>query len=166
MTNTYNDSDIFDKSNYDITDLDSEIRTDKLCAALLKNFHQHLLNELKLEPLDAGALAAGADYFLREFLIGGRQENIFSCTPERIKQFGGHWYIIRNLEPNMAELTTMLSGAAGFYQYCANMQLTDPSNAEAITLTCSDLDYFRQRIEDFQAITGDGFAAWEQACPL
>jgi len=166
MNNEENAADIFTRSNYDISDLDSEIKADQLCAALLKDYHQHLLAELKLEPLDAGALAAGADYFLREFLIGARQENIFDCVSERVRQFGGHWYIIRNLEPNMAELTAMLSGTAGFYQYCFEKQLTDADTAEAITQTCSDLAYFHQRIEDFHAIIGDGFSAWEQACPL
>lgn len=166
MIDKQNEADIFNTASYNISDLETEIKVDQRCAALLKNFHQYLLTELKLEPLDAGALAAGADYFLREFLIGGRQENIFSCTPERVKQFGGHWYIIRNLEPNMAELTTLLSGTAGFYQFCAAKKLTDAGNAEAITKTCSELDYFRQRIEDFHAISGGGFAAWEQACPL
>lgn len=166
MSENRNQPDIFNKLNYDISDLATEIKVDQLCSMLLKDFHQHLLAELKLAPLDAGALAAGADYFLREFLIGGRQENIFNCTPERIRQFGGHWYIIRNLEPNMAELTTMLSGTAGFYQYCADKKLTEAGNAEAIRQSCSELDYYRQRIEDFHAISGDGFAAWEQACPL
>ncbi|SHJ58686.1 hypothetical protein SAMN02745165_02729 [Malonomonas rubra DSM 5091] len=166
MSDNQTQTEIFDKNNYQISDLDSEIRVDRLCSELLKAFHQYLLQELKLEPIDAGSQAAGADYFLREFLIGSRQENIFDCTAKRARQFGGHWYIIRNLEPNMEELTTLLSGTAGFYQYCAHNKLISEKDAREITRTCADLDYYRQRIEDFHAIVGDGFASWEKACPL
>jgi len=166
MNDSQDQAEIFKKENYQISDLDSEIRVDRLCSELLKAFHQYLLQELRLEPLDAGTQAAGADYFLREFLIGSRQENIFNCTPLQIKQFAGHWYIIRNLEPNMEELTTFLSGTAGFYQYCAHNRLTSESNAAEITKTCADLEYYRQRIDDFHAIVGDGFSSWEKACPL
>lgn len=157
---------LHDKSNYDIASLDDEIRADRHCAALLKNFHQYLLTELKAEPLEAGALAAGADYFLREFIIGDRHENIFNVTAQRIRQFGGNWYIIRNLEPNMEELIDMVEGADAFYRYCAGMKLIAADTAEEISRQCARLDDFSQRIEDFHAISSDGFKAWDQGCPI
>ena len=157
---------LHDKSNYQVDDLDSEIRADRLCSALLKKFHQYLLQERRLEPLEAGTQAAGADYFLREFMLGKKRENIFSASAEQVEQFAGNWYIISNLEPNMAELDTMLAGTANFYNYCAANNLISAETAKQIAETSKKLDYFRQRIDDFHNISGDGYAAWDKACPL
>ncbi|WP_303720929.1 hypothetical protein [Malonomonas rubra] len=157
---------LHNKSNYRIDDLDSEIRVDRLCSALLKKFHQHLLRQLQFDPLNAGSQAAGADYFLREFMIGKRRQNIFDATAAQIKQFAGNWYIISNLEPNMEELGVMLQGTASFYRYCADNNLVQPETADEIVETCQQTDFFQQRIEDFHAISGNGYTDWDRACPL
>lgn len=157
---------LHDKSNYQIKDLDSEIYVDRLCSALLKEFHQHLLQERGIEPLEAGLQAAGADYFLREFMVGKNRENIFTASAERVEQFAGNWYIISNLEPNMTELEAMLAGTASFYHYCAANNLTTTEVATQIEQICKKTAYFQQRIEDFHNISGDGYAAWNKACPL
>lgn len=157
---------LHDKSNFQIDDLDSEIRADKFCSALLKRYHQYLLNKLDLAPLEAGSQAAGADYFLREFMIGKRHQNIFTATAEQVRQFAGNWYIVSNLEPNMDELSAMLRGTANFYRYCAEHDLVEPAVAKEIAATCDQTEHFQQRIEDFHNISGDGYAAWDQACPL
>lgn len=154
------------KENYDISSLEDEIRADRHCAALLKNFHRYLLDELQAEPLEAGALAAGADYFLREFIIGDRRENILDVTGRRIRQFGGNWYIIRNLEPNMEELLDMIEGADAFYRYCSTLKLVTAEIAEEVSRECARLDDFARRIEEFHAISGDGFKVWDQDCPV
>lgn len=166
MTNDQTDSNLFNKSNYDIEDLDTEIKVDQLCSALLKSFHQYLLNERQIEPLEAGSLAAGADYFLREFIIGHRRTNIFDCTSEQVKQFGGNWYIVKNLEPNLSELAIILTGTASFFDFCAAKQLTSTANAEQIEQLCANFDFFQQRIDTFHEISGDGYRAWDQACPF
>ena len=152
--------------NYSIKDLESEISVDRLCSALLKKFHQYLLQEQQLEPLEAGSQAAGADYFLREFVVGKLRCNIFRVTASQVRQFAGHWYIISNLEPNITELNAMLASAANFYRYCAAYQLVSAETADEIASTCQQSDFFQQRIEDFHNITGDGYSDWEQACPL
>ena len=157
---------LHDKNNYQIIDLDSEIRADRFCADLLKVFHQQLLKVRQLEPLEAGSQAAGADYFLREFMIGKCRKNIFAVTAQDIRQFAGNWYIVSNLEPNLAELQTMLAGADSFSQYCAGHKLVTPDTAEQISAACSQLDYFQQRIDDFHNISGDGFSTWDKECPL
>jgi hypothetical protein len=157
---------LHDANNFQISDLDSEIKVDRLCSALLKKFHQYLLNEKQLEALEAGALAAGADYFLREFMIGKKRANIFSASGENIRQFAGNWYIISNLEPNMEELSVMLQGAAHFFNYCDSHKLIKSGIATEIANTCEMTDYFQQRIDDFHAISGDGYTKWDQDCPL
>jgi len=157
---------LLQKGNYAITTLTEEIRADQHCAALLRQFHRHLLEEQQLPPLDAGALAAGADYFLREFIIGSRRENILEIPAERIRQFAGNWYIIRNLEPNLEELTDMLRGTAAFYRYGVGLNLVAAHSAGEISAECDKLGDFARRIEEFHAIRNDGFRAWDRACPL
>lgn len=154
------------KANYDIASLEDEIRADRHCAALLKKFHHYLLEQQQVEPLEAGTLAAGADYFLREFIIGARRENILDIPAERITQFGGNWYIIRNLEPNMVELTDMVLGTDAFYRYCAALNMIPEATAKEISGECARIDDYEKRIEDFHAISGDGFKEWDRSCPL
>lgn len=154
------------KANYSISSLEDEIRADRHCSALLKQFHQYLLQELQIDPLEAGSLAAGVDYFLREFIIGSRRENILEIPALRVRQFGGNWYIIRNLEPNMDELTDMMLGTDAFYRYCAAQKLVAETTAVEISEECVRLDDFDRRIEEFHNISGDGFKKWDQACPL
>lgn len=157
---------LHDKENYQIDGLDSEIYADQLCSTLLKRFHQYLLQDKKVDPLEAGSQAAGADYFLREFMIGKLRDNIFNGTAERVRQFAGNWYIISNLEPNIVELTAILNGTASFYCYCAENKLITASTVEQIQQICNKFDYFQQRIDDFHALSGNGYSAWDKACPL
>lgn len=164
--NLTTDEELQDRTNYTIDSLESEIRADRHCAALLKHFHRHLLEDLQIVPLEAGALAAGADYFLREFLIGGRRENILEIPAERIRQFGGNWYIIRNLEPNIEELSDMIRGTEAFYRYCASLNMVSSELAKQVAAECDRLDFFKQRIEDFHAIVGEGYKDWDSSCPL
>jgi hypothetical protein len=120
----------------------------------------------KLPAAQAGALAHGADYFLREFIIPDRRENIFALRPGRVRQFAGNWYIVRNLEPNMRELANILKGIEAFYDWCFRVGKVSVELVETVRQECSQLDYYRQRIEDFWAIEGDGYLAWERECTL
>ncbi|MCK7482142.1 MAG: hypothetical protein M0C28_37060 [Candidatus Moduliflexus flocculans] len=36
-------------------------------------------------------------YFLREFVIAECDDNLFRLPAERVRQFAGHWYIVRTL---------------------------------------------------------------------
>lgn len=155
-----------DKSDYDINEIDDEIRVDQLCVDLLRHLYQSLTRESRMSPEQAGECCHGADYFLREFVIAERQENIFNIDSIRIRQFAGHWYITRTLEPNMTDLKNILNGTAELYHYLARQGLVDQSRATEITTQCRETDYYQQRIEDYWAIEGDGYDAWRRACPL
>ena len=159
-------SELVSARNYHIDSLESEIRADRYCTQLLKCFHRWLLDKQRREALEAGQLAAGADYFLREFLIGARRQNIFSATAEQLRQFGGNWYIISNLEPNSAELEPMLQGSALFYNYCVEQDLFSAEEAKAIAGIAQQDTFFSVRIEGFYQLEDDGYSAWDQACSL
>jgi hypothetical protein len=157
------DAILFKPSAYDLADLADEIRVDGLCHELLKHFHQQLLQDN--EPLAAGSMAAGADYFLRDFMIDHQRANIFDLSAQRVRSFAGNWYIVNTLEPNIAELESLLSGVAQFCQFCAEHQLTAPEQAQQAAATCRDIDYYRERIDSFYAIVDNGFSAWNTSCP-
>ncbi len=152
--------------NYQINNLEDEMRAGQLCKQLLQEYHQDLLQRLKLDPLDAGVQAAGADYFLIDFMIDNQRANIFQIDQRAIERFAGHWYIVSNLEPNLEELAGMLKGIAGFYAFLAKKQLIDFGTSHLVSDCCGQLDLFQARIDSFHAISGDGFSAWEKACPL
>lgn len=155
-----------DPADFDIRTFDDEIRVDEQCNRLLLAVRDQLLTEPGCTPLKAGELCQGADYFLREFIIAECADNLFDLPPERVRQFAGHWYIVRNLEPNIEELTRILTGVAACYRVLAEHHLVDQERAEAISILCDNLPWYRQRIDDFWAIEGDGYASWQDACPL
>jgi hypothetical protein len=153
-------------ADFDIRTCDDEIRVDTLCGRLLLAVRDHLLTEPDCNPRMVGDLCQGADYFLRDFIIAECADNLLQLPPERVRQFAGHWYIIRTLEPNVRELAGILAGIAACYRVLAARGLVEPERATAIEAACADLPGYRQRIDDFWAIEDDGFAAWRNACPL
>jgi hypothetical protein len=157
---------MFIMENFVVRDLQDEIRVDELCQRLLQCFLRDLVENEKILTVQAGALAHGADYFLREFVIPDRRENILALRPGRVRQFAGNWYIARNLEPNMVELESILKGIAAFYAYLCKIGKVGAELTETVRQECAQLDYYRQRIEDFWAIEGDGYQAWERECTL
>lgn len=156
----------FARHHFDIAGLEDEIQVDHRCRDLLKAFCLDLVEGLGLAPEAAGALAGGADYFLREFVIPDRRENLFQLRPGRVRQFAGNWYIVRTLEPNMAELGAILRGVDAFYDYCLRQGQVAEALREQVRAETADLSYYAERIRSFWAIAGDGFSAWDQACPL
>lgn len=154
------------KSNYAVESLEDEIRADRHCVQLLRRFHRWLLEDRGEEPLSAGRLAGGADYFLRDFVIGARRLNIFDATAAHLKSFGGNWYIISNLEPNMAELEPMLQGATQFYAYCAELKLVEPDRVAPFAAIVDQSEFFRQRIEEFHQLQNNDYREWDQRCPI
>jgi len=154
------------KSDFSICTLEDEIRVDRLCIDLLRHLFQDLSIREMMSNRQAGDICQGADYFLREFIVGDRRENLFDIPPVRVRQFAGHWYIVRTPEPNLNELRSILEGIAAFYRFLARQELIVSSDAESIIAHCRELDYYQQRIDDFWAIENDGFDAWRRRCPL
>lgn len=155
-----------DISAFNISSLDDEILVDKLCVDLLKHLFLHLTRQAGLEPEQAGELCHGADYFLREFIIADRNDNLFEISPERVRQFAGHWYIIRTLEPNMVELSRILAGIDVCYGFLAGQGLISANLAQSVSKICREHAVFARRIEDFWSLQEGGYDAWRAECPL
>lgn len=166
MEQTPGQDDCFTQDHYCIKNLDDEIRADRLCQKLLKNYLQYLVNDLKMEALDAGTYARAADYFLRDYLIDQCRENIFSINSEHITAFAGNWYIVSTLEPNWVELESLLEGIQSFYSFCSDKKLIDPSTLDTVSVVCANRSYYQQRIESFYRLQDDEFFNWNEGCPL
>jgi hypothetical protein len=154
------------KHDYNIVTLEDEMRVDQLCVDLLRRFGRHLTQQAGLSSEEAGEICHGADYFLREFIIADRRQNLFEISENRVRQFAGHWYITRTPEPNLTELRGVLKGTAAFYEFLSTQGLVDAAMAGEIAERCSEFEYYQKRIDDFWAIEGEGFETWRQACPL
>lgn len=166
MSADANSNDPYHRRNFDIKTLDDEIRVDALCQEFLKLFYRDLVERRALAAEAASALAYGADYFLREFVIPDRLENLLALRPGRVRQFAGNWYIVRTLEPNMVELRSILSGVDAFYDFCLHQKRVDAALREQVRRETADLSFYQDRIQAFWEISGDGFFAWDRACPL
>ncbi|MCK9172802.1 MAG: hypothetical protein AB7T15_01725 [Desulfuromonas sp.] len=156
---------LLDPQLYQIDSLTDEIRADQNCATLLRQIHQQLLQQGE-SPLQAGLLARGADYFLRDFLIGHRRQNILCPAAEAVWQFGGHWYIIQNLEPDLDILMDILSGVATFYRLLNEQFPLPPATLERLLRDCHQRDIYACRLEQFWGLAPDGYDKWRQDCPL
>lgn len=154
-----------DKSFFRILSDEDEIRVDGLCRDLLKDFHRGLL--VRGTPLrEAGSLAHGADYFLRDYVVSARRENILDGTPGLIRRFAATWYVITTLEPSLDELAGHLKGVRAFFSFLREKGLISPSCLAQAEEECSDLGYYEKRIESFWNIKDDGYLAWERECTL
>ncbi len=154
-----------DKEAFNLGTLEDELRVDQLCLELLQEFHRQLLADGKA-PLEAGGLAHGADYFIRDFLVAVKQRNIFTEEPGLVRQFAGNWYIVNTMEPDIKELAGYLEGIGAFYRFLQRQELVSAGYLHRIEQECEAMPYYADRIESFWAIKGDGYFAWERICSL
>ena len=152
-------------SDYDIATLEDELRVDALCRELLLAFYSDRLGA-GIDEHEATLLANSADYFIRDFLIGARQLNILETGSGVVRTFAGNWYIVNTLEPDSSELETHLKGICEFYRFLAGHQAIPAAAFREIENECQDSGYYRQRIDSFWDIQGDGYFAWEEECSL
>lgn len=163
---TQESQNLFCWESYTIASLEDELNTDKNCQELLKLFLRFLLEDQKIEPLDSGSHARGADYFLRDYMIDRCRENIFAITPDKINGFAGNWYIVNTLEPNIEELRSLLNGVQLFYLFCDKKGILKDVDFESIESACLNHAYFQNRIESFHNLQDNEFQPWNNHCPI
>lgn len=156
---------LFAVEHFQPASLSDEIRIDQLCVTLLQTFCRDSI-AAGVDPLRAGALARGADYFLREFVVDYCRNNLFALPAGQTRHFAGNWYISKTLEPNRRELSEILQGVEAFYRYCHDHGKVTDACYEDVVRACADLDYYEKRIDDFWEISADGYQNWDAACPL
>jgi hypothetical protein len=155
----------YNSSDFDITTLDDELRVDALCRDLLMEFYNELLQAGQDEH-DATQLANSADYFIRDYIIGFRQQNVMEEATGLVRGFAGNWYIVNTLEPTASEIAGHLRGIREFYHFLRRRMIVGDSFLATIDRECSDVDFYTSRIESFWDIKGDGYYQWESECSL
>lgn len=154
-----------DKNAFELGTLDDELRVDQLCKELLLHFYQETCAQ-GVDEAEATILAAGADYFVRDFVVSIKQLSIFTERPGIVRQFAGNWYIVNTLEPNDAEIRRYLRGIQAFYRFLYGHELISLQYLRAIEEECADTAYYESRIDSFWKIKGDGYGAWERECTM
>jgi len=152
-------------SDFEIVTLEDELRVDALCRELLLTFYHDRIGA-GMDEHEATLLANSADYFIRDYLIGARQLNILETAGGDVRRFAGNWYIVNTLEPDGDELDVHLRGICEFYRFLAEQQAITAAAFRAIESDCQEIAYYRQRIDSFWAIQGDGYFGWEEECSL
>lgn len=153
------------KSDFQIQTLEDELRVDGLCRELLFTFYNNRI-ESGMSEHDATLLANGADFYLRDYLIGARQLNLLDADPGVVRKFAGNWYIVNTMEPSIDEIEGYLAGIREFYKFLLSFDAIDALSFDAIDQDCSDISYYQARIDAFWEIKGDGYYDWERECSL
>jgi hypothetical protein len=153
------------KNDFTPGTMEDDLRLDFLCKRLLMSFYNTLLAD-ELSPEEATALANGADYFIRDFVVDFKSLNLFAEQPGIVRQFAGNWYIVNTLEPDIRQLARHLSGIKAFYRFVRDQRLISADYLHAIEKECDDLAFYESRIDSFWEIEGDGYLAWERECSL
>ncbi len=153
------------KDDFDIRGDEDEIRVDGLCRDLLREFHGSLLERGAAQE-EAGFLAHGADYFLRDFVIASQRRNLLDEAPGLVRRFAATWYIVSTMEPTIGEISGILRGIRELYRFLRDKGLVSSAYCETMEQECEDTGYYGKRIESFWEIDGDGYADWERECSL
>ena len=153
------------RDDFRVESLEDELRVDEICRNILRRFYDRLLAD-GLTPEKATFLAGGADYFVRDFVVGYKQRNLLDEKPGIVRQFAGNWYIVNTLEPDIAELAGYLDGVGSFYRFLRSGDFVSARFMDEIEQECADREYYARRIDSFWEITGDGYFAWERECTL
>lgn len=155
----------FEHEDFDFTTTEDELRVDERCQALLYNFFQDL-QARGLTPEQASDLSYSADFYLRDYLLDFCRLNVVTPEPGLIKKFAATWFIKTTLDPEMAVLERHLVAIRELYRFMHRQHFITREMLLFLETETENLEYYRQRIESFNAITGDGYAAWEAQCSL
>ena len=155
----------YEHEDFDFTTLEDELRVDELCQSLLKHFYQHLQLGGRT-PQQASDLAYAVDFYLRDYVLDFARQNVVRPQPGIVRRFAANWYITHTLDPEAALLERSLEGIREFYRFLHGRHFICREELTWLEKEAADSVYYRQRIENFLAIYGDGYVAWEAECPL
>ncbi|MBI2354857.1 MAG: hypothetical protein HYV06_07500 [Deltaproteobacteria bacterium] len=155
----------FEHDDFDLATIEDEIRVDESCQSLLKRFYQDL-QVCGYTAQRASDLAYSADFYLRDYLLDFARQNVVRPQPGIVRRFAATWFITRTLDPEISALERHLEGIRELYRYLHRQHLISADELAFIEAEADQTEYYRQRIESFLAISGDGYIAWEEQCPL
>jgi len=155
----------FEPDDFDFSDIEEELAVDERCRTLLNRFYMDLLGR-GLSEGEASELAFCADYYLRDYLLDFSRQNVVRPRPGIIRFYAGNWFIIKTLDPEMSVLETHLKAISELYVFLHRQHYISKEELDYLLDEAGQTEFYRQRIESFLKIKGDGYIEWGSACPL
>ncbi len=154
----------FEHADFQFDTIDEELLVDERCQQILKQFYLYLQQQ-GMTAEQASELAFSADLYLRDYLIDFGRQNVVRPLPGIVTTFAGSWYITHTLDPEFAALERHLTALSELYRYMHRRHLISADELSFLLAEAGRHDFYRQRIESFLTISGDGFPAWDAECP-
>jgi hypothetical protein len=154
----------FEHDDFEFDTIDEELLVDGRCQQILKQFYL-FLQQQGMPAEQASELAFGADLYLRDYLIDFGRQNIARPQPGIVTKFAGSWYITHTLDPEFASLERHLTALSELYRFMHRQHLISADELSFLLKEAGQIEFYRQRIDSFLNLTGDGFVAWDAKCP-
>ena len=154
----------FEHDDFDFETIEEELRVDERCRALLERFYKHLQDSGRT-PKQASDMAYSADYYLRDYLLDFARRNVARPEPGIVRCFAATWFVVNNLDPEIATLERHLEAIRELYRFLYGSHLITKKELAFIEEEAGQVEYYRQRIERFIGVSGDGYVEWEAECP-
>ena len=154
----------FDHDDFEFDTIDEELLVDGRCQQILKHFYLSLQQQ-GMNAEQASELAFSADLYLRDFLIDFGRQNIVRPQPGIVTKFAGSWFITHTLDPEFALLERHLTALSELYRFMHRQHLISADELSILLIEAGQLEFYRQRIDSFMNLTGEGFVAWDAECP-
>ena len=153
----------FDHDDFEFDTIDEELLVDGRCQQILKQFYL-FLQQQGMAAEQASELAFSADLYLRDYLIDFGRQNIVRPKPGIVTTFAGSWFITHTLDPDLAMLERHLTALSELYRYMHRQHLISAEELAFIMEEAAQVEFYRQRIDSFLNLTGEGFVAWDAGC--
>ncbi|MDD2366372.1 MAG: hypothetical protein PHN84_09420 [Desulfuromonadaceae bacterium] len=153
----------YEQDDFEFETIDEELLVDERCQQILKRFYL-FLQQQGLAPAEASELAFAADLYLRDYLIDFGRQNIVRPEPGIITKFAGSWFITHTLDPEFNMLERHLTAVTELYKYLHIQHLISAEELSFLVKEAGEHEFYRQRIDSFLNLTGEGFAAWDAEC--
>lgn len=154
----------YEHDDFEFDSIDEELLVDGRCQQVLKHFYL-FLQQQGMPAEQASELAFSADLYLRDYLIDFGRQNIMRPQPGIVTKFAGSWFITHTLDPEFIALERHLTALSELYRFLHRQHLVSAEELSFILQEAGQLEFYRQRIDSFLNISGDGFVAWDAECP-
>lgn len=154
---------VFERDDFEFDTIDEELQVDGRCQQILKQFYL-FLQQQGMSAENASELAFSADLYLRDYLIDFGRQNIVRPQPGIVTTFAGSWFITHTLDPDPVLLERHLSAITELYGYMHRQHLISADERDFLLKEAGDLPFYRERIDSFLNLTGDGFVLWDAGC--
>jgi len=153
----------FEHDDFEFVTMEEELLVDERCQKILKQFYL-FLQQRGMSAEQASELAFSADLYLRDYLIDFGRQNIVCPQPGIVKKFAASWFITHTLDPDIDLLGRHLTAIIELYRYLHRQHFICAAELAFLLQEAGELEYYRQRIDSFLNLAGDGFAAWDAEC--